>query len=154
MITATFDMESGQRGVRPLLALASSPTAIVAGNDMIAFGVMSALKQQGKCVPTDVAVIGFDNIPMAALYVPPLTTIAQPMYEMGASAIQAILDRVREPALPGVALTFATPLIVRRSTVATAIIEEEPQPGAAPDPRTPVTGVERPPALYEEVFMT
>jgi LacI family transcriptional regulator len=153
MITATFDMESGQRGARRLLALPSMPSAIVAGNDMIAIGVISALKQQGKRVPQDVAVIGFDNIPIAALYDPALTTIAQPLYEMGASAMQAILDRVRNPALPGVSLTFATPLIVRRSTVATANNEEEPQPGAAPDTRTPVTGVERPPALCEEVVM-
>jgi LacI family transcriptional regulator len=153
MIPAAFDMESGQSGARRLLALATSPTAIVAGNDMIAIGVISTLKQQGKRVPEDVAVIGVDNIPMAALYDPPLTTIAQPLYEMGASAMQAILDRVRNPALPGVALTFATPLIVRRSTVATAITEEEPQPGAAPDTRTPGPGAERPPVLYEEVSM-
>ncbi|MGH2389624.1 MAG: substrate-binding domain-containing protein, partial [Chloroflexota bacterium] len=153
MIPATFDMESGRIGARQLPTLAAAPTAIVAGNDMIAIGVISALKQQGKRVPEDVAVIGFDNIPIAALYDPPLTTIAQPLYEMGAAAMQAILDRVHNPALPGVTLTFATPLIVRRSTAATANTEEEPQPGAASDIRTPVTGVERRPALYEEVFM-
>jgi LacI family transcriptional regulator len=153
MVQATFDMESGRRGARQLPTQAAALTAIVAGNDMIAIGVIAALKQQGKRVPEDVAVIGFDNIPIAALYDPPLTTIAQPLYEMGASAMQAILDRVRNPALPGVALTFATPLIVRRSTVATADTEEEPQPGAAPDPRTPLAGVERPPVRNEEVFM-
>jgi LacI family transcriptional regulator len=153
MIPATFDMESGQQGARSLLALPALPTAIVAGNDMIAIGVISTLKKHGKRVPEDVAVIGFDNIPIAALYDPPLTTIAQPLYEMGACAMQAILDRVRDPALPGVAHTFATPLIVRRSTVATANDEEEPQPGAALGTRTPEAGVERPLAAREEVLM-
>lgn len=121
-----FDVPSGQAGAQRLMALPSPPTAIVAGNDLIAIGAITALKRLGARVPEDVSVIGFDDIPMAELYDPPLTTIAQPLYEMGAYAMRAILDRIHDPALPGTSTTFATPLVVRRSTA--AVSEREPRP--------------------------
>jgi LacI family transcriptional regulator len=153
LVPAAFDVPSGQLGARQLLALPYPPTAIVAGNDLIAIGAITTLKRFGKRIPEDVAVVGFDNIPMAALYDPPITTIAQPLYEMGAFAMQAILDRVRTPALPGTAVIFATPLIVRRSTVATAVDEEELRPGAAPGTRNAGTGAEHQPVAWQEVSM-
>jgi LacI family transcriptional regulator len=153
MVPAEFDIPSGQTGAGRLLALPYPPTAIVAGNDLIAIGVITTLKRHGKRIPEDVAVVGFDNIPMASFYDPPITTIAQPLYEMGAFAMQAILERIGNPALPGTAVIFDTPLIVRRSTVATAVEEEEPQPGAAPGTRTPGAGARQHPARYEEVRM-
>lgn len=121
-----FDVPSGQEGARRLMVLPAPPTAIVAGNDLIAIGAITAIKRLGKRVPEDVAVIGFDNIEMAALYDPSLTTVAQPLYDMGAFAMQALLDRVRDPTLPGEQVIFDTPLIVRRSTVATGTDEEDP----------------------------
>jgi LacI family transcriptional regulator len=153
MVPAEFEIPSGQIGARQLMALPHPPTAIVAGNDLIAIGAITALKRLGKHIPEDVAVVGFDDIPMAALYDPPITTIAQPLYEMGAYAMQAILDRVRNPALPGTAVVFDTPLIVRRSTMVTAADEEESQPGAAPGTRTPGARATYYPAACEEVSM-
>jgi LacI family transcriptional regulator len=151
LIHAQFDIPSGQAGARQLMRLAWPPTAIVAGNDLIAIGAITTLKALGKRVPEDVAVVGVDNIPLAALYDPPITTVAQPLYEMGAFAMQAILDRVLDPALEGTHTTFATPLIVRRSTVATAEEMEEPQPGAALGTRTPGLGNEHQPVAHKEV---
>ena len=151
IVIGEFDVPSGQIGAQRLMALPSPPTAIVAGNDLIAIGAITALKRLGKRVPEDLSVIGFDDIPMAELYDPPLTTIAQPLYEMGAHAMRAILDRIHDPALPGTSTTFATPLIVRRSTA--TVGELEPRPGAAPGTRTPGTGVGHQPASREELPM-
>ena len=153
MVFANFDMPSGQHAARSLMDLPLSPTAIVAGNDLIAIGVITALRRSGRRVPDDVAVVGFDNIPMAALYDPPITTIAQPLYEMGAYAMQAILDRVQDPTLGGASTTFPTPLIVRRSTVATAAYDEDLQPGAMPNAGPTSTGLRHREAYHVEVPM-
>ncbi len=150
-VSVDFDVPGGQQAGRSLMQLPSPPTAIIAGNDLIAIGIITVVKRLGRRVPEDVAVVGFDNIPMAALYDPPLTTIAQPLYEMGAYAMQAILDRVQDPTLGGATTIFPTPLIVRRSTVMTAGYDEDLQPGAVSDVGTAGAGLERHPAYRKEV---
>ncbi len=141
VVPGGFDAASGQSGARRLMALDTPPTAIIAGNDLAAIGAMAVLKRLGRRIPEDVAVVGYDNIEMAALYDPPLTTVAQPLYDMGAFAMQAILDRIADPRLGGTHRIFETPLIVRRSTLATWRDDEQPQPGETPRKRTP--GVHR-----------
>ena len=98
-----------------MMAQPDAPTAIFAVSDTLAIGVLSALRQLGKRVPEDVAVIGFDDIAIAAQIAPGLTTIAQPMRELGETAARLLLQRLANPAasVPGVLLQHR--LILRGS---------------------------------------
>jgi DNA-binding LacI/PurR family transcriptional regulator len=80
-----FEIEAGAEGARALIAR-GRPTAIVAPNDLAAFGAISALASMGLRTPADVSVIGFDDIPFARVYQPALTTIRQPVFELGREA--------------------------------------------------------------------
>jgi len=127
IVPGDFDLHTGQVGAAALLRSPAPPTAIIARDDYVAIGVLSTAKRLGLRVPEDVAVAGHDDIELAVHVDPPLTTIAQPLYEMGAYAMQAILDRIADPHLAGEVKTFNSPLIVRRSTLATAA-DERPAP--------------------------
>ncbi|MBU2670199.1 LacI family transcriptional regulator [Actinoplanes bogorensis] len=78
---------TGKRAAEEFLALAERPTAIVAGNDMVAFGVIAELGSRGVGVPGDVSVVGFDGLALGERYNPGLTTVQQPINEMGRVAI-------------------------------------------------------------------
>ncbi|AJD46167.1 periplasmic binding fold domain-containing protein (plasmid) [Rhizobium gallicum bv. gallicum R602sp] len=69
-----------------------SPTAIIASNDLLAFGAIGALRREGFSVPRDVSVAGFDGIAIGRLMDPPLTTIEMPDASMGATAASLLLD--------------------------------------------------------------
>jgi LacI family repressor for deo operon, udp, cdd, tsx, nupC, and nupG len=92
------------------------PTAIFCFSDEIALGCMYALRQAGFLVPNDISVIGFDNIPFAKYFAPPLTTIAQPAEEIGAACATLLLDLIE--GVPPTALRQVLPheLLVREST--------------------------------------
>ena len=153
-VMGRYEVADGQAAARLLMATAPPPTAVVAGNDLIAIGVLRILRRLGMRVPEDVAVVGFDDIPIARLYEPPLTTVAQPLYEMGARATQAILDRVQDPDLPGGKFIFPTTLIVRRSTVAGADDDvDEPLPRAEADMHALGRGLGSAPYQWQEVPM-
>lgn len=100
------DYEAGSAAALELMAQPDAPTAIFAVSDTLAIGVMSALRQLGKRVPEDVAVCGFDDIAVAAQIAPGLTTIAQPMRELGETAARLLLARLADPQaqVPGVVL--------------------------------------------------
>lgn len=91
---ATFDQEGGYRATTRLLMHPSPPTAIFAAADLMALGAMQALRDAGRHVPRDVSVVGFDDIPLAQITAPPLTTISQPKYEMGQCAAELLLARL------------------------------------------------------------
>jgi LacI family transcriptional regulator len=98
---------------RALLALADPPTAIFAANDVSAFGVMDAVRDLGLRVPDDVSVIGFDDIPDARMSAPALTTVRQPMREMGARATRMLLDQIAGKHPDPRRIELSTELIVR-----------------------------------------
>ena len=83
--------DGGYAGAGRLLSLASRPTAIFCYNDTTAIGAIRAIKKRGLSVPTDVSVIGFDDIPFAEYIDPPLTTVRQHRYTMGRLATEMIL---------------------------------------------------------------
>lgn len=87
--------EGGCHLMKQLLKGKKRPTAITAFDDMTAFGVMRALRQAGLRVPEDCSVIGFDDVPLAALGSPSLTTVRQPMQEMGVIAAERILKGIQ-----------------------------------------------------------
>lgn len=80
------------------------------------FGVMEAVRDRGLRIPDDVSIIGFDDIPQAASVYPPLTTIRQPLAEMGATATRMLLELINNPDQPAQRIELPTELIVRAST--------------------------------------
>jgi LacI family transcriptional regulator len=109
-----FSRQSGYASARALLALDPRPTAIFASNDPMAFGAMKAIQQAGLRIPEDISVVGFDDIASSAETHPPLTTVRQPLREMGRLGAQILLDMLRgHPHLPKAELR--TSLILRDS---------------------------------------
>jgi DNA-binding LacI/PurR family transcriptional regulator len=94
VVEETFDQDGGYRGTQKLLTHREHPTAIFATADLMALGVMQALRDAGLSVPHDMSVVGFDDIPAATLTTPALTTINQPKYEMGKRAAELLLARI------------------------------------------------------------
>lgn len=86
VLSGRWDAHSGKVTAEQFLALPSPPTAIIASNDLMAFGVMEAAKERGLNIPDDVSVVGFDDIAMASMSKPPLTSVRTPMTEMGSTA--------------------------------------------------------------------
>jgi LacI family transcriptional regulator len=91
-----FRLESGWRRAMELLAAPLRPTAIFACNDLMAVGVLRAAAELRLKVPGDLSVVGFDNIELASYTAPPLTTVAQPREEIGARAVNMLIDRIKE----------------------------------------------------------
>jgi DNA-binding LacI/PurR family transcriptional regulator len=116
LVPGGWHVKEGQDGAARLMELPVPPTAIVAPNDMAAIGAITKLKELGRRVPEDVAVVGYDNIAIAEWYDPALTTVDQPHYLMGQQAMQAMLKRLENPSDPGEVRIFETSLIIRRSS--------------------------------------
>ena len=89
-----FRTSSGREGARELLGLPSPPTALVTANNQMTLGALLTINEMGLGVPGDVSVVGFDDPEWAPLTGPPLTTLAQPTYEMGVKAAKMLLDRI------------------------------------------------------------
>jgi LacI family transcriptional regulator len=98
-----------------LLDLAQPPTAIFASNDVSAFGVMEAVRNRGLRIPDDVSILGFDDIPQAAQVYPSLTTVRQPLAEMGRTAVQLLFTYINEPDAAIKRIELPTELIIRQS---------------------------------------
>jgi len=111
-----FQVEDGQRLAAELLRLPDPPTAVFAFNDGQAQGVYHAAHAAGVRIPQDLSVVGFDDLPHAKWMLPPLTTVRQPLFEMGAAATRMVLDLAAEDAQPGNRMELATELVVRAST--------------------------------------
>ncbi|WP_092862771.1 LacI family DNA-binding transcriptional regulator [Quadrisphaera sp. DSM 44207] len=105
---------SGYRAGQRLAAAAEPVTAVFAGNDQMAVGLVRALAEAGLDVPRDVSVVGFDDVPEAAFFAPPLTTVRQDFAELGRRCLQAVLARLAGAA--PAARPVAPTLVVRDST--------------------------------------
>ena len=116
IVPGDFTQGRGFAATRELLALGEPPSAIFAANDLMAFGAIAAIREAGLRVPDDISVIGFDDIPTAAQFYPPLTTVRQPLHQIGRSAVSTLLALIAgiDPASPQV--TLPTDLVVRAST--------------------------------------
>ncbi len=112
-----FYHESGFTGAGQLMDLADPPTAIFAASDQMAFGVYEGLRQRGLRVPDDVSVVGFDDLPEARWASPPLTTVRQPLSEMGTLAARTVLRLARGEQPDSSRVELATDLVVRDSTI-------------------------------------
>jgi len=108
--------DMGYPVVQKLVASGESFTALFAFNDVSAIGAIRALRDAGMQVPQDVAVVGFDDIPIAAYNTPSLTTIRQPLRRMGEIAARTLLDRIRKGTDSPAEVAVEPELIVREST--------------------------------------
>jgi DNA-binding LacI/PurR family transcriptional regulator len=98
------------------LAAMPEATAVLCGNDSMALGVLRALAEQGREVPADVSVVGFDDVPEAAFSLPPLTTVRQDLGELGRRALHLLMDRICGEPRMHPRLPIAPELIVRASS--------------------------------------
>jgi LacI family transcriptional regulator len=98
------------------IVAAGGVTAIFAFNDQMATGAIGALQRAGCRVPEDISVVGFDDIPQSAAIFPALTTIAQPIGEMGTIGVRLLLDRIARRDAPYQRVRLAPRLVVREST--------------------------------------
>lgn len=114
--TEDFLYENGLRGAPRLLALPHRPTAIFAASDELARGAIEAARAVGIRVPDDLSVVGFDDTEIARIASPPLTTVRQPLEEMGAVALRTVLRLVAGEKIDSNHVELATELVVRAST--------------------------------------
>ncbi|AEG15214.1 LacI family transcriptional regulator [Desulfofundulus sp. TPOSR] len=112
----SFKKESGYENALSLLSLPEPPTAIFAANDILALGVIQAIKERGLKVPENVAVVGFDDIPFAAYAEVNLTTVAQPKYTMGEMAAKILIDEIRKGPSPEKKHIVLPPTLVIRAS--------------------------------------
>ena len=109
-----FDAASGHRAMAEILARTDVDAAFVA-SDVVALGAIAALRDVGRRVPDDVSVVGFDDIPLASFFDPPLTTVRLPAHELGIAAGTALLDVIAGREVP-LRTLLATRLAIRSST--------------------------------------
>jgi LacI family transcriptional regulator len=115
-VPGDFSEASGHRAVAALLALSPRPTAVFAANDSMAIGAMSALREAGLRVPEDIAVAGFDDIPIARYTSPPLTSVHVSIAELGARAVETLLHAMaNKGAHARRHQRLATTLVIRQS---------------------------------------
>ncbi len=111
---------SADSGYEAGLRLADEPgcTAVFAANDHMALGILRALREKGKSIPEDMSLVGFDDVPEASAYAPPLTTVRQNFADAGNRCVDNVLQQIRtNTAVPGVTLV-PTQLVIRQSTAA------------------------------------
>jgi LacI family transcriptional regulator, galactose operon repressor len=116
MVPGDFELEAGAAAARRLMKRRDRPTAILAANDLAAFGAISALSEMGLRVPEDVSVVGFDDIAFARVFLPALTTIAQPVYDLGREAFRLATTHSPAEGEAGEVVTLEGRFVPRNST--------------------------------------
>ena len=119
VVDSDFKESGGASAMTELLAADPRLDAVFVANDVMAFGAMRALRNAGRRVPDDVAVVGFDDIPASAMTHPPLTTVRQPLYEMGRTAASMVMAAVRGESIAK-RIELPTSLVVRDSSGGTS----------------------------------
>jgi DNA-binding LacI/PurR family transcriptional regulator len=114
-LVGDWSARSGYELGRTLLQVAT-PTAVFVANDQMALGLVRALHESGMQIPQDVSVVGFDDIPEAEFFTPPLTTIRQDFAEVGQRALHLVLERIADPAATSRRVTVQPELVLRGST--------------------------------------
>ena len=113
---ADFHEAGGFEATRSLLELRVSPEAIFVANNLMTLGALGAIEDAGRTIPAQVALVGFDDMPWARLVRPPLTTIAQPTYELGRETARLLLSRIRGDQSSPRHVMLATSLRIRGSS--------------------------------------
>jgi LacI family transcriptional regulator len=120
----TFDKQGGHSKALVLLRLVPRPTAIFAGNDMIALGALLAIRELGLRCPEDVSLMGFDDLDLAETTDPSLSSVSQSGYQLGSTAARILLDRLNGDKGPAKHLVLQTSLRLRHSVAAPPMVSE------------------------------
>jgi LacI family transcriptional regulator, galactose operon repressor len=116
IVSTTYTQEGGYLGTQQVLARPDRPTAIFAGADVVAMGVLEALTEAGLAVPNDLSVAGYDNTTFAALGPISLTSVDQAGHQIGANAARLLLDRIADRQRPSAHIKLSPTLVARRTT--------------------------------------
>lgn len=129
-LVATGDLSeaAAQRLAADMLTRANRPTAMLCFNDLSTTGALRAIRELGLTPPRDISLVGFDDLPNADLFNPPLTVIRQPVFEIGRSAIELLVRRAAEPASAPEELVLPARLVVRASTAPVQAAHNEEVP--------------------------
>jgi LacI family transcriptional regulator len=119
----TFEMQGGYSKALLLLRLIPRPTAIFAGNDLIALGVLRAIRESNLRCPEDVSVIGFDDLDIAEVTYPALSSVSQSGYQLGTTAAHILIERIHGDKSPAKHIVLKTKLSLRNSVAAPPAIE-------------------------------
>ena len=120
VVNGDFTIESGRTAAERLLERSDPPTALFCFNDLMAIGAMNVARSFGTRVPEDLSVVGFDDIAFAPYTVPPLTTVAQPVREIGQETVRLVLAIINRETMAPVSVILRHRLVVRESTAAAA----------------------------------
>jgi LacI family transcriptional regulator len=115
-----FSELAGYRALQVMLAGSARPTAIFGANDLIAIGMLQGLREIGVRVPDDLSIVGFNDIPLAGLLEPALTTVHVPQLEMGVAGAHLLIDRLEGKPIGNVRVILPTELVIRASSAAPA----------------------------------
>lgn len=138
VVAGSFTEVEGARAARSLTWEADAPTAVVAGNDMIALGCLDVFAERGLRCPRDISLVGFNDMPFADRLNPPLSTVHVPHFQIGAEAARLLLDHLTDPDQPAKSITLPATLVVRASTAPPyQSIAVNTPPVAQPPARTP-----------------
>lgn len=113
----SYGYRGGLRATKEFLSMEDPPTAIFAVSDIIAIGAIKEAKESGLRVPKDLAVVGFDDTGIAAMYDPALTTISQPRYDLGRVTMEILMERIRNNNIDHKRIFLEHNLVVRESTI-------------------------------------
>jgi LacI family transcriptional regulator len=116
-VEGNWSAQSGYEGVQTLLNGGAQFTGLVVANDQMALGAISALNEQGFRIPEDVSVVGFDNIPESAYFLPALTTVHQDFTALGEQAVEYLVSLIKSPKTPIHQRVLYPELIIRNSTM-------------------------------------
>jgi len=115
IVHCAFKQQAGYAAMQQLLGLATPPTAVFAGSNLLTLGALQAIHERDLDIPRQIAIVGFDDLPWAISLRPPLTTVAQPAFEAGRTAAELLLLRVQHAGWPRRQVVLETRLIVRSS---------------------------------------
>lgn len=110
-----YKQGSGQKLTEEMLNLPEPPTALFVCNGLMTTGALETIHQRGLKIPKQIAIVGFDEMPLAAVFNPPLTVVRQPAYEVGKSAAELLLKRLDDPKRPATSLRLLPTLMMRKS---------------------------------------
>ncbi|MEZ4633236.1 MAG: LacI family DNA-binding transcriptional regulator [Deinococcales bacterium] len=113
--TGNFQHQLAYENSQKLLNLSPPPSAIFASNDLSAFGAMEAIRERGLNIPEDISLIGFDDIPQASISYPKLSTVRQPLKEMGKLAVEMLLAQLEQKQSQPQQVILTTKLVIRDS---------------------------------------
>jgi LacI family transcriptional regulator len=133
VVESGFVEEGGAQAMDQLLSLKRPPTAIFAVTDMTAIGAYGAARKRGLRIPQDLAIVGYNDIPLAGRLIPGLTTVHVPIHEFGSVAARMLLEQIETGVLTPRRVVFAPQLVIRGSSRAGA----DEQPAGRPAPRSP-----------------